>query len=452
MPSTCSINMSKLFRFFDTFAVYVDLIDGFVTRLALSGHKPVKHTGRSGVIIVRKWTMVLTTACLAACGGSGSGDSLGSGGGNPPPGGSTPQITVAEPFPSMSFHLPTALKQAPGDASRWFVGEKPGVIRVFANNPNSSSSTIFLDISAQTAGFGEGGLLGFAFHPDFPVTPEVYVSYTGTGSPLVSYLSRFTSTDNGQTLNPATEEIILGMPQPESNHNGGDVHFGPDGFLYIGFGDGGGAGDPFGNGQDDTNLHGTIVRIDVASATGYAIPDGNPNAGNPTCTQGFGSTACPEIFAWGLRNPWRFGFDIATGKLWAGDVGQGDWEEIDVIEAGANYGWSVREGAHCFSPSSGCSTAFKDPVTEYDHSLGTSVTGGYVYRGSAIPGLFGWYVFGDFGSGRIFAIPEDSADGVVPEELLDTEHGIVTFATGVDGELYFADFSVGTIRRIDPVP
>ena len=407
---------------------------------------------------VLKGAAILAAACLAACGGSGGGsvdtgdDSGGGGGGSGGGGGGgTPQIAVADAFPSLSFDQPTALKQAPGDASRWFVSEKSGVIRVFANNPSSSSSSVFLDISAVTAGFGEGGLLGFAFHPDFPVTPEVYVSYTRAG--LVSYLSRFTSTDNGQTLNPATEEVVLTVAQPESNHNGGDVHFGPDGLLYIGFGDGGGGGDPFGNGQDDTNLHGAIVRIDVDVAGDYEIPPGNPNAANARCdSQGYGSAPCPEIFAWGLRNPWRFSFDSVTGKLWAGDVGQNSWEEIDVIEVGENYGWNVREGANCFSPPSGCSTDFKDPITEYSHSVGSSVTGGYVYRGTAIADLVGWYLFGDFGSGRIWAIPEASADGVVPDELLDTPHGIVAFATGEDGELYFADFFVGTIHKIEPAP
>ena len=404
---------------------------------------------------VLRGASVFAAACLAACGGSGGGDSLGPGGdpggGTTPPPGGTPQIAVSDAFPSLRFSQPTTLKQAPGDASRWFVAEKSGVIRVFANNPNSSSASVFLDISAETVSADEGGLLGFAFHPDFPVTPEVYVSYTRAG--LVSYLSRSPSTDSGQTLNPATEEVVLTVLQPEFNHNGGDVHFGPDGLLYIGFGDGGGAGDPDGNGQDDTNLHGAIVRIDVDVAADYGIPAGNPNAANARCdSQGYGSAPCPEIFAWGLRNPWRFSFDTVTGKLWAGDVGQDSWEEIDVIEVGENYGWNVREGAHCYSPPSGCATTFRDPITEYDHGLGRSVTGGHVYRGTAIADLVGWYVFGDFGSGRIWAIPEDSADGVVPDELLDTNHGIVTFATGEDGELYFADFFVGTIHRIEPAP
>ena len=393
----------------------------------------------------------VAAACVAACGGSGGGDTVDAGGGTPPPSGeTTPQIAVGDAFPSLSFTSPTTLKQAPGNASRWFVAEKSGVIRVFDNDPASDTSGVFLDISDVTDAAGEGGLRGFAFHPDFPVTPEVYVSYTRAGP--VSYLSRFSSTDNGESLDPLAEDVVLTVIQPASNHNGGDVHFGPDGLLYIAFGDGGGAGDPFRNGQDETTLHGAVVRIDVDVAGDYDIPVDNPNAANARCAQGSGSAPCPEIFAWGLRNPWRFSFDPVTGKLWVGDVGQSDWEEIDVVEVGENYGWNVREGAHCYSPPSGCATDFREPITEYDHSLGSSVTGGFVYRGAAIADLAGWYVFGDFGSGRIFAIPENSADGVVPDELLDTTHGIVTFATGEDGELYFMDYFVGTIHRVEPAP
>jgi glucose/arabinose dehydrogenase len=394
---------------------------------------------------------VVAAACVAACGGAGGGDTADVGGSTPLPSGeTTPQIAVGDAFPSLSFTSPTTLKQAPGDASRWFVAEKSGVIRVFDNDPASDTAGVFLDISDLTDAAGEGGLLGFAFHPDFPVTPEVYVSYTRAG--LVSYLSRFSSTDIGESLDPLAEDVVLTVIQPASNHNGGDVHFGPDGLLYIAFGDGGGAGDPFRNGQDETTLHGAVVRIDVDVAGDYDIPIDNPNAANARCAQGSGSAPCPEIFAWGLRNPWRFSFDPVTGKLWVGDVGQSDWEEIDVVEVGENYGWNVREGAHCYSPPSGCATNFRDPITEYDHSLGSSVTGGFVYRGAAIADLAGWYVFGDFASGRIFAIPENSVDGAVPNQLLDTTHGIVTFATGEDGELYFIDYFVGTIHRLEPAP
>jgi glucose/arabinose dehydrogenase len=295
-------------------------------------------------------------------------------------------------------------------------------------------------------------LLGFAFHPDFPATPEAFVSYTRTGAPLVSYVSRFFSTDAGLTLSAGSEEVILTVLQEAANHNGGDLHFGPDGNLYLGLGDSGGVGDPRDYAQNTSTLHGSIVRLNIDGATPYDIPAGNPFSTSAQCTQGFGSAPCPEIFAWGLRNPWRFSFDTSTGKLWAGDVGQGSWEEIDVIAVGENYGWNDREGAHCFDPPSGCATNFVDPVTEYDHSMGTSVTGGYVYRGSAIPDLVGWYVFGDFGSGALFAIPEDSQPDVMPEVLEQTGLSIVSFAQDNDGELYLLDFSVGTIHKVLAAP
>jgi glucose/arabinose dehydrogenase len=393
----------------------------------------------------------LVAALASGCGGGG-GDSVMMA---PPaaPDLTPPEIAVNPVFTFLpAFDRPVAMKQAPGDDSRWFVAEKNGVIRAFANNVDSSATSVFLEIPSDVSSVGEGGLLGFAFHPDFPRTPAVYISYTRSGAPLVSYISRFLSTDDGQTLNGGSEEVILTVLQPETNHNGGDLMFGPDGFLYAGFGDGGGSGDPLGNGQDDTNLHGSIIRIDVSGDTTYSIPADNPNATNGVCTQGYGGASCPEIFAWGLRNPWRFSFDAETGTLWAGDVGQGSWEEIDRIESGENYGWNVREGAHCFSPATGCADTFTDPVTEYDHSVGRSVTGGYVYRGSSISDLIGWYIFGDFISGRIFAVGADSASGVAPEELLDTSLSIVSFAEDNNNELYVLDYSAGTMHKIEKAP
>lgn len=403
-------------------------------------------------------TLLALVACtMAACGGGSSGGNVAvpPPDGQPPPTDSTPQITIQRVFEQLAFSQPVALKQAPGDPGRWFVVEKSGVIRVFANNPGSSSGSIFADLSAVVNSSGEGGLLGIAFHPNFPVTPEVFVSYTrsGAGTPLVSLVSRFFSTDNGQTLNVGSEQIILTLPQEQTNHNGGDLHFGPDGNLYVGFGDSGGSGDPREYAQDTSNIHGSIVRINVDGNAPYETPAGNPFAANSVCTQGFGGAPCPEIYAWGLRNPWRFSFDAVTGKLWAGDVGQNNWEEIDVIEVGQNYGWNDREGAHCFDPPSGCAANFTDPVTEYDHSMGDrSVTGGYVYRGAAIADLIGWYVFADFVSGRVFAIPEGSVPGVVPDVLLDTALSIVSFAEDTDGELYVLDFGVGTIHKVQAAP
>ena len=196
---------------------------------------------------------------------------------------------------------------------------------------------------------------------------------------------------------------------------------------------------------------GAIVRLDVEGGSPYGIPAGNAFESNPVCTGGSSTLPCPEIYAWGLRNPWRISFDTLTSKLWAGDVGQGEWEEIDVIESGGNYGWNVREGAHCFNPANGCADTFIEPVSEYDHGLGRSVTGGFVYRGSAIASLAGWYVFGDFGSGRLFGIPENSDVGVMPEVFQETGLQIVSFGQGDDGELYLLHFG-GTIHQIVDAP
>ncbi|MEK6247810.1 MAG: PQQ-dependent sugar dehydrogenase, partial [Planctomycetales bacterium] len=367
---------------------------------------------------------VLSMALISGCGGGDADLPVLIG---PAPVVTAPTITTQAVFANLSFTQPVALMQAPADSTRWFVVEKAGLVHVFANDQNTASASIFLDIRSLVNATGEGGLLGLAFHPNFPVTPEVFVSYTRSGAPLVSYVSRFLSTDSGQTLNAATEKVILTVDQPATNHNGGNVSFGPDGFLYAGFGDGGGGGDPDGNGQDTSTLMGAIVRLDVEGGSPYGIPASNPFEANAVCTGGSGVDDCPEIYAWGLRNPWRFSFDTVTSKLWAGDVGQGDWEEVDVITGGGNYGWNVREGAHCFNPSSDCANTFIEPVSEYDHGLGGSITGGLVYRGTTISELAGWYLFGDFSSGRLFGIPEDSVAGIVPEIFAETGLQIVSF-------------------------
>ena len=394
-------------------------------------------------------SLALSTALIAACGGGG-------GGSVPvvvdPPPVTTPTLSTQAVFTNLSFNQPVSLLQAPGDSSRWFVVEKNGFVRTFANDPNASSASIFLDISAMVNASDEGGLLGLAFHPLFPVVPEVFVSYTRTGAPLESHVSRFLSSDGGLSLDAASEEIILTVDQPNTNHNGGNIAFGPDNFLYIGFGDGGGSGDPGGNGQNTNTLLGAIVRIDVTGGSPYGIPAGNPFESNAVCGGATGLAPCPEIFAWGLRNPWRFNFDSTTSKLWVGDVGQGEWEEIDVIVAGGNYGWNVREGAHCFNPPNGCDNTFIEPISEYDHGLGRSVTGGFVYRGSAIANLLGWYVFGDFITGRLFGIPEDSTSGVVAAVLAESGLQIVSFAEDSSGELYLLHFAGGTIHQLVDAP
>jgi glucose/arabinose dehydrogenase len=257
--------------------------------------------------------------------------------------------------------------------------------------------------------------------------------------------------DGGLTLDASTEEAVMTLLQPNNNHNGGNIAFGPDGYLYAGWGDGGGEGDPLDNAQNTSNLFGTFTRIDVDGGAPYAIPADNPFAANAACVQGNGADACPEIFAGGLRNPWRWSFDATTGELWAGDVGQGAVEEVDIITLGGNYGWRCREGTRLFDDSGVCPGGFVEPITEYGRSSGQSITGGYVYRGNAIPDLQGWYVFGDFVSGRIFAVPADSPPGTPFTSLLTTALSIASFAVDSAGELYVVDFG-GDLFRIVAAP
>jgi glucose/arabinose dehydrogenase len=371
----------------------------------------------------------------------------------PPP--SVPTIALNPVFPGVSFVDLVKLVQAPGDSSRWFAVEKRGIVRVFDNDPNVMSATAFIDISARVnAGPNEAGLLGMAFHPDWGVAGnfEVFLSYTHTGAALESYISRFHSLDNGATLDSTTEEVIMTVLQPFSNHNGGNVEFGPDGFLYSGWGDGGSGGDPQDNAQNTSTLLGTMTRVDVDGGTPYAIPTDNPFATNGACTQGVGAAACPEIFAWGLRNPWRWSFDSINGELWVGDVGQGAIEEVDRVELNGNYGWRCREGSATFDTSGNCPAGLIDPITEYGRGAGQSITGGYVYRGAAIPELQGFYVFADFLSGRIWALPASSGTGSSADELLDTNFFISSFAEGNDGELYVLDYTSGSIHKVIDAP
>ena len=367
----------------------------------------------------------------------------------PPP---VPSAAVQRVFTQLTFSSPVAMVQAPGDDTLWYVIEQRGVVRVFDNELNVAASSVYLDISARVdSSANEAGLLGMAFHPNFQSNGQLFLSYT-RGGPLTSVISRFTVDPASALPDPGSEFVVLTVPQPFGNHNGGNIAFGQDGFLYIGFGDGGSGGDPEENGQDTSNILGAIVRVDVDGAVPYAIPIDNPFAGNTDCMAGFGTMACPEIYAWGLRNPWRFSFDLQNGDLWVADVGQGSWEEVDRVELGLNYGWDEREGAHCFEPANGCSLNNVDPITEYDHSVGQSITGGYVYRGSLNPTLQGIYIFGDFVSGRIWGIPADSEQGVVPDELMDTSLGISSFAQSPDGEIYVIDYGAGEIHQIVAAP
>jgi len=397
---------------------------------------------------------LITLICLLLLGSCGGGSNSAPVAGPPPASAPPPgglDTDVQRVFNQISFASPVALMQAPGDNSRWFAVEQSGIIRVFDNDQNvvQGDVDVFVDIRGRVTSGGELGLLGMAFHPNFAANDEVFLSYTG-GASLTSFISRFTVDPLTGNLDQNSESIVLTVLQDRTNHNGGNIAFGPDDLLYIGFGDGGGSGDTQGRAQNTTNLLGTIVRIDVDSVGLYDIPPDNPFPMNPLCVQGFGGTDCPEIYAWGLRNPWRFSFDAQTGELWVGDVGQNTWEEIDRVELGMNFGWNEREGAHCFAPT--CLTNNVDPITEYGHNVGSSVTGGFVYRGTVNPNLQGYYIFGDFGTGRIWAVDATSPQGTSPTEIDDTTLNISSFAEGVDGELYAVDHGGGGIYQIVDAP
>jgi uncharacterized repeat protein (TIGR03806 family) len=362
-------------------------------------------------------------------------------------------------FTNLTFTNPLLMLQAPADASRWFVVEQAGIVKQF-NTATPTSSSNFIDIVSRVSSGGELGLLGMAFHPDFPTDPRVFLSYTtGAAGQRRSIISAFRTTNGGATLDPSTEQILLTLNQPEDNHNGGNVVFGPDGFLYIGFGDGGGGGDNHGdpgNGQRRTTLLGKMLRIDVDGAAPYEVPSSNPffAPANPSdrCSATARATGtCPEIFALGFRNPFRWSFDRLTGALWVADVGQNLLEEVDLVTSGGNYGWRCREGAQDFNSAgtTGCSSGgLIDPVAEYGRDLGVSITGGHVYRGTQPTALAGRFLFADFGSGRIFALlPEAATAPRQPTTLIDTDLNISSFGEGNDGELYVVDFS-GTLHRI----
>jgi glucose/arabinose dehydrogenase len=359
-------------------------------------------------------------------------------------------ISVRRVFPRLSFELPVGLFQRPGDNSRWFLIEQGGVIWSFPNVPNPPSATLVLDITDRVEPGDEAGLLGLAFHPDFPATPLAYVSYTREGpnqqTPLISYMSEFRSNDGGQTLDPNSERPILTLNQPYTNHNGGNIMFGPDGYLYIGFGDGGSGGDPENHAQNVEDLLGSFLRIDinVTPPAKYAIPPDNPFAGHPNCAGG-----CPEIYAWGVRNPWRWSFDSVTGRLWAGDVGQNSWEEVDIIENGGNYGWRCYEGDAPYN-TNGCGPQgdYDAPLVAYSHSLGVAVTGGFVYHGRRVPGLRNIYLYGDYSSGRLWGINSTTLEPL-PNVLLDTPRVISSFGQDQNGEIYLVDYANGNVYRID---
>jgi|GEM_PF-207103 len=346
-------------------------------------------------------------------------------------------LTLRRAFANLSFTNPVFLTSAHDGTDRLFVVEKGGTIKVFPNQESATSVTTFLDISSQVnSSPNEAGLLSIAFHPDYNSNGKFYVYYNYGN--LNSRISEFQVSSDPNDADESTERILMEVAQPAGNHNGGQIMFGPDGYLYIGFGDGGGGGDTYQNGQDPTTLLGTILRIDIDTTTGsleYGIPPDNPFAGNPDGWR-------EEIWSYGMRNPWRFSFDRSTGKLWVGDVGQNAWEEIDIIEGGNNYGWNVMEGTHCYSPSTGCdTTGLTLPIFEYSHAVGQSITGGYVYRGPRIPSLAGTYIYGDYVDRQIWGLQYENGE-VIDNRLLAEAPGLISsFGEDENGELYVVGYN-----------
>lgn len=358
-------------------------------------------------------------------------------------------LELKEAFPNLTFHQPVDLQHAGDGTNRIFVVSKPGVIYVFENNPNVPAADVFLDITDRVSAVAsEMGLLGLAFHPDYENNGYFFVNYTAA-NPRRTVIARFEVSDtNPDSADAASELILLEYNQPFGNHNGGQVAFGPDGYLYIASGDGGGSGDTQGNAQNKENLLGTVIRIDVDNTDdglNYAIPPDNPYVGN---TEGYRE----EIFAHGLRNPWRMSFDFETGWLWCGDVGQVGWEIIHLIENGKNYGWNIIEGSHCFNPPEGCdTTGLEMPLFEYEWGVdGQAITGGYVYRGDTHPGLYGKYIYGDYVFGTIWALEYDGVNDPVNEVLFDTDYLISSFGIDEHGEIYIIGYTTnGRIYTID---
>ena len=382
----------------------------------------------------------LAVAALAG-GCSGSGSSTISNPGPPVP---VPPLSLTTVVTGLSN--PVDFQQPNDGTNRFFVVEQAGTIRII--QAGAILPAAFLDIRSKVLFDGEQGLLGLAFHPNYRQNRLFYVNYVrnSSGQTQTIIAEYSASLLDPNQADPSSERILLTVNQPFSNHKGGQLVFGADGFLYIGLGDGGSGGDPLGNGQSLQTLLGKMLRIDVNVTSGarqYGIPPDNPFAAGG---------GLPEIWTYGLRNPWRFSFDRGnTSRLFCADVGQDRFEEIDLIVRGGNFGWNVMEGAHCFNPSSGCNMAgLILPIAEYDHTEGDAVIGGYVYRGTAIPQLVGAYLMGDFGSGRIWILQETSPGTFARTLGLMTGRNISSFGQDLAGEAYVVDYSGSVLRLTSP--
>ena len=340
------------------------------------------------------------------------------------------------------FEQPTFVTHAGDGTGRLFVLERAGTIRIIVSG--AILLTPFLDIRSIIRSAGqEQGLLGLAFHPRYRENGRFFVAYTASNGD--NTLAEYRVSQDAGRAAAASGKVLLAIPDFAPNHNGGMAAFGPDGYLYMSTGDGGGSGDPQRNGQNLQTLLGKILRLDIDNGLPYGIPPNNPYAGS--------ENARKEIWAYGLRNPWRFSFDQSTGDLWIADVGQNAWEEINLQPAssrgGENYGWSSMEGRHCFRPSTGCDTSgLVQPIAEYGRNMGCSVSGGYVYRGREYPALTGSYFYADYCSGRIWSLRPRQSGVWQPIELLDSDVQISSFGEDEAGEVYVTGLSDGVLYRL----
>jgi len=336
---------------------------------------------------------------------------------------------------------PVAITHAGDGSGRLFITERGGKVIIYDGSQVLPEP--FIDLSSLVTADAERGLLSIAFHPSYESNGFFFVNHTDTNGDTV--IARYSVSSDLNVADQNSAFVILEITQPFGNHNGGQLQFGPDGYLYIGMGDGGSGGDPQNNAQNPGTLLGKMLRIDVEGGVPYAIPGNNPFVGNPQVLD--------EIWALGLRNPWRFSFDRQTGDLFIGDVGQRTLEEVNFQSAaspgGENYGWRLMEGTRCFNPPTDCNDGTLNlPIIEYDHSVGCSITGGYRYRGTLNRDLFGVYLYADFCTGRIWGATEDGKGGWMVAELLDTDFRITAFGEDETGEIYIADYAGGTIYRI----
>ncbi len=376
-------------------------------------------------------SVLLLAVLLPSCGGGGGSFST------PPPTNLVLNNVVS------GLTNPLGLEKPPGDA-RLFVVEQPGTIRIIKNGALLSGT--FLDIRSLVNFDGqEQGLLGMAFHPNYSTNRKFYVNYNRDNGTRQTVIAEFqASASDPDQADPTTERDLLVINQPFTNHKGGQLVFGADGLLYIGLGDGGiPPTDPNNSGQNLNTLLGKMLRIGVdppfTGSLQYAIPPDNPFVGGG---------GLPEIYAYGLRNPWRFTLERGGSRIFVADVGESSWEEVDILQNGGNYGWSVMEGDHCFNPPTGCDTSNKVlPIIEYPHTVGIAVIGGYVYKGSAIPSLANKYIFGDL-TGKIFSLTEAPANTWTRADLLSTNLTISSLGQDNNGEMYVLDYGGGNVLKL----